>query len=124
MAVPLFHKVTPVISAELSPPPTATDKVRPVMVMVELLGFAKTICWTATLEAPGSWFELGGSLGPEAVIVTTVGVEEGEAVGVAVSISVFVGVEVVVEVRVSVGVALGVNVAVLAKVFVVVAVGV
>lgn len=42
IAVPFSHKVTPVISAGFPAP--ETDRVKPVKVMVEALGLAKTTC--------------------------------------------------------------------------------
>src|SRR5690242_13253149 len=99
MAVPFSHRVTPVMFAGFPVP--ETDKVRPVKVRPERLGFVRTICWTVTPEAPGSWLELGGGLVPwVADTVTWVGVEEGVRVAVAVLARVFVGVAVAVKVGV------------------------
>ena len=77
--------------------------------MVELLGLVRTTCWTRTLEAPESWLELPGGLGPWlAETVTGVGVEEGVKLGVAVNTKVSVGLGVAVFVAVFVTVLVGV----------------
>lgn len=92
-----------------------TVKVTAVMLTAEALGFVKRTCWTGTLVAPGSWFELTGGLGPcEADTVTAVGVEEGvgEGVVVAVEVTVKVGLFVGVAVAEDVGVLVAVEVAV------------
>ena len=60
--VPFSSRVTLVMSAGFPVPDTV--RVREVRVTVLLLGFVNTTCCTGTLEAPESWFELPGGLGP------------------------------------------------------------
>lgn len=134
---PLLVKLT-FVTKEVFPVPVSAN-VRLVMVAGTALVLVKTTCWTATLEAPGSWPEFPGGLGPWVACTTNwVGVEVGVGLGVAVEVDeavrvgvwvdVAVGVLVAVRDAVSVGeaegVALGVAVGEFDGVWVAVAVGV